>query len=127
MSLLLAFKNQRKLPESCKNQTILKKHIHTCFALSGIKHWSQIMKKTQKKVFSSLLNPWLPSIPKRSPLNVFSPVILLLLTLERAFLFEISKVMLVISVYWLVDQQQTTTSRRQKSDSIYLKFSVENN
>ena len=31
----------------------------------------------------------------------------------------------VISLYWFPAQQQTSTYRRQKSRSIYLKFSVE--
>ena len=33
--------------------------------------------------------------------------------------------MLVISLYWCADQQQTITCRRQKSGSLYSKFSVE--
>ena len=33
----------------------------------------------------------------------------------------------VISVYWFAAQQQTSTCRRQKSRSIYSKFSVEEN
>ena len=33
----------------------------------------------------------------------------------------------VISLYWFAVQQQTSTYRRQKSGSIYLKFSVEVN
>ena len=31
----------------------------------------------------------------------------------------------VISLYWFAVQQQTSTSRRQKSSSVYSKFSVE--
>ena len=33
----------------------------------------------------------------------------------------------VISLYWFVAQQQTSTCRRRKSRSIYSKFSVEEN
>ena len=33
----------------------------------------------------------------------------------------------VISLYWFAVQQQTSTRRRQKSRSIYSKFSVEEN
>ena len=46
------------------------------------------------------------------------------LTLERALQFEISKKMLVISLYWFAAQQQTSTTRPEKSGSVYSKFSV---
>ena len=42
-----------------------------------------------------------------------------------ALWFENSKKMLVISRYWFVTQQQTSTSRQQKSGSVYSNFSVE--
>ena len=45
--------------------------------------------------------------------------------LERTLWFEISKIMPVISLYWFAAQQITSTYRRQKSCSIYWKFSVE--
>ena len=54
-----------------------------------------------------------------------SPVISLLLTLERALQFEISKKMPVILLYWFAAHQQTSTLRRQKFRSIYSKCSVE--
>ena len=48
--------------------------------------------------------------------------------LERTLRFEISKKkMPVILLYWFAAQQQTSTCRRQKSRSIYLKFSVAEN
>ena len=43
----------------------------------------------------------------------------------RAFRFEISKKMPVISLYWFAAQQQTSTLRRQTSGSIYSKFGIE--
>ena len=45
--------------------------------------------------------------------------------LERTLQFEIFKKLPVISLYWFAAQQQTSTCRRQKSRSIYSKFSVE--
>ena len=44
------------------------------------------LQKYQKQSFSSLLYLWLPPISKRSPLKVFLPVKLLLLTLRTRFL-----------------------------------------
>ena len=58
---------------------------------------------------------------------MFPPVILLLLTLERALRFEISRKKPVISLCWFAAQQQTSTCRPQKSQSIYSKFSLEEN
>ena len=92
---------------------MLKKRKNTCFAVQGLKHWSRISKNTQNKVFSSLFDPWLPSISKSSPSKMFPPVILLLLTQKNADNFTV--------------QQQNSRCRRQISGPIYLKFSVEEN
>ena len=94
------------------------------FVIEDIKIFS---KNTQNKIFSSLLDLWLRSIPKWSPLNVLPPVILLLLTLRtRSSVWNLKK-MPVISLYWFAAEQQSSTCRRQKSHSIYSIFSVEEN
>ena len=127
MRFFLAFKTYRKWLKNCKNQTMLEKHKYMYFAVWGLKHCSQICKNTQNKVSSPLLDPWLPSIPKWSPLKVFSAIILLLLTLRtRSSVWNLKKTP-AISLYWFAAQQQTGTCRRQTSGSIYSKFSGKEN
>ena len=124
MNSLLASKTTGNGLKIAKTKQCLKNiHIH----ISQLKHWPQIIKNTQDKVFSSLLNPCLPSISKWSPLKVFSSVILLLLTLRTCSSVWNLKKMSVISVYWFAVQQQTSTERFQKSRSFYSKFSAEEN
>ena len=50
-------------------------------AVYGLKHGPQICRNTQNKFFLLFLDSWLPSIPKCSPLKVFSQVLLVLFTL----------------------------------------------
>ena len=45
--------------------------------------------------------------------------------LEHTLRFEISKKVPIISLYWFAVHQQTSTCRRQKNCSSYIKFSVE--
>ena len=53
-----------------------------------------------------------------------NPLINILTLRMRSSVWNLKK-MPVISLYWFAAQQRTSTCRRQKSSSIYSKFSVE--
>ena len=82
MTFFVSSKTDAKRLKNYKHQTMLEKRKYTYFTVWELKDSSQICKKTQNKVFLSVLDPWLISIPKWSTLKMFSPVILLLLTLK---------------------------------------------
>ena len=90
-SLFLASKPYWKLLKKCKNQTV--------FVFRGLRVKALVtnLKTHTKKVFSSLLNSWLPSISKWSPFKVFLQVISILLNLRtRSFVWNLENKMLVL-------------------------------
>ena len=62
MSLLLASEKKIKWLKSFKKQKMLEKRRYTYNAVYGLKQRSQTFKNIQNKVFSPLLDSWLPLI-----------------------------------------------------------------
>ena len=54
MSLLPAYKTNKKLRKIWKNQTMLEKRKHTYFAILGLNHGLQIYQNTKNMVFQLL-------------------------------------------------------------------------
>ena len=125
VSLLLASKMYGKWLQNCKNQAMLEKRRYPYFAVSGQKHRQQICKNTWNQVVLSLIDSWLSSTSKRSPLKAFSPVISLLLTLRTcSSVKNLKKKMPTTSLCWFAVRQQTSTLKHQKARSIYTRISV---
>ena len=62
MSLLLASEKKIKWLKSFKKQIMLEKRRYTYNAVYGLKQRSQTFKNIQNKVFSPLLDSWLPLV-----------------------------------------------------------------
>ena len=62
MSLLLASEKKIKWLKSFKKQIIFEKRRYTYNAVYGLKQRSQTFKNIQNKVFSPLLDSWLPLV-----------------------------------------------------------------
>ena len=82
MVLFLVSKTHRNWPINCKKQTMHEKHNYTCFWSKRYSTFHNLEKIPKTISFSSFLDPWLYKILQQYRLNLFSSVILLLLTLR---------------------------------------------